>query len=133
MNRLILTRIGLAATVLAIAAAGCVQAAQGSRQKQVLVVLGGQAAQSAAVVESATAAVERAHGANVQLRVPQTATEELGVTHLFAARHYDTVIAVDLDARVSVAPVAERYPRVRFVDASADAGAIERALAQVSG
>jgi hypothetical protein len=133
MNRLILTRIGLAATVLAIAAAGCVQAAQGSRQKQVLVVLGGHAAQSSAVVESARAAVERTHGAEVQLRVPQTATEELGVTHLFAARHYDTVIAVDLDERVSVDPVAERYPRVRFVAAAADADAIERALTQVSG
>jgi hypothetical protein len=136
MNRLIHSRIGLAATVLAIAAAGCVQAAAGSRQTlrpKVLVVLGGKAAESPAAIERARAAVERAHGAEVQLRVPPTATEELGVTHLFAARHYDAVIAVDLDRRVSVDPVAQRYPAVRFVDAGADAGAVERALAQVSG
>jgi hypothetical protein len=132
MNRLIHTRIGLAATVLALAAAGCAQVAEGSQDK-LLVVLGGHAAQSPAVIDATRAAVERAHGAEVQLRVPQTATEELGVTHLFAARHYDTVIAVDLDNRVSVDPVAERYPRVRFVDTAADAGAIEHALAEVSG
>jgi hypothetical protein len=42
------------------------------------------------------------------------------------------VIGVDLDARVSVAPVAERYPHLRFVAPAADAGALERALAAVS-
>jgi hypothetical protein len=136
MNRLIPSRIGLAATVLAIAAAGCVQAAESSQQKvqqKILVVLGGKAAQSPGAIERARAAVERTHGAEVQLRVPQTATEELGVTHLFAARHYDTVIAVDLDQRVSVDPVAQRYPGVRFVDTARDAGAVERVLEEVSG
>ncbi len=111
-----LLRTILAATALAIAAAGCAQVAEGSQPK-VLVVLGGNAAQSPALIEQARDAVAAADGVDVQLRIPQTATEELGVTHMAAARHYDTVIAVDLDRRVSVDPVAERYPDVRFVDA----------------
>jgi hypothetical protein len=116
MNRL---QTILAATLLAIAAAGCAQVAEGSQQK-VLVVLGGRAAQSPALIEQARDAVAHATGAEVQLRVPQTATDELGVTHMAAARGYDTIVAVDLDRRVSVDPVAERYPGVRFVDAGAD-------------
>jgi hypothetical protein len=123
MNRL---RTIFAATVLAAVAAGCAQVAEGSQQK-VLVVLGGQAAQSPALIERAQQAVA-ASDAEVQLRVPQTSTEELGVTHMAAARRYDTVIAVDLDRRVSVEPVAERYPHVRFVDAAANGDAIARAL-----
>jgi basic membrane lipoprotein Med (substrate-binding protein (PBP1-ABC) superfamily) len=121
----------LAAAALAVAGAGCAQVAEGTQDK-VVVVLGGRAARSPALIERAQKAVAEATGAEVQLRVPQTATEELGVTHLFAARRYDTVIAVDLDARVSVAPVAERYPDLRFVATSADAGALERAVAAVS-
>jgi hypothetical protein len=117
----------LAATVLAAAAAGCAQVAEGSQQK-VLVVLGGQAAQSPALIERAQQVVAASGDAEVQLRVPQTSTEELGVTHMAAARRYDTVIAVDLDRRVSVDPVAERYPDVRFIDAAADGDAIAGAL-----
>jgi basic membrane lipoprotein Med (substrate-binding protein (PBP1-ABC) superfamily) len=115
----------IAAALLAAAATGCAQVAEGSQPK-VLVVLGGKAAQSPALIERARAAVAHAGGAEAQLRVPRTATEELGVTHLAAARGYDTVIAVDLDHRVSVDPVAARYPDVRFVDVAADqiAGAL---------
>jgi hypothetical protein len=75
-------------------------------------VLGGQAAHSPALIERAQAAADRA---GAQLRVPLTSTEELGVTHLFAARGYDTIVAIDLDRHVSVDPVAERYPGVRFI------------------
>ena len=73
----------------------------------------GQAAHSPAQIERAQAAADRA---GAQLRVPLTSTEELGVTHLFAARGYDTIVAIDLDRHVSVDPVAERYPGVRFTD-----------------
>jgi hypothetical protein len=125
MNKL---RTILAATLLAAAAAGCAQVAEGSQQR-VLVVLGGQAAKSPALIERARDAVAASHDADVQLRVPQTSTEELGVTHMAAARHYDTVIAVDLDRSVSVDPVAERYPQVRFVETAASADALARALA----
>jgi hypothetical protein len=117
-----------AAGVAAIAAAGCASVAEGGQQK-VLVVLGGNAAQSPALVEQARQAVENATGVEAQLRVPATATEELGVTHMAAARHYDDIIAVDLDARVSVDPVAERYPQVRFVVTPADGDALSRVLA----
>jgi basic membrane lipoprotein Med (substrate-binding protein (PBP1-ABC) superfamily) len=127
MNKL---RTILAATLLAAAAAGCAQVAEGSQQK-VLVVLGGNAAHSPALIERAREAVAADHGAEVLLRVPQSSTEELGVTHMAAARHYDTVIAVDLDQRVSVDPVAQRYPNVRFVDVAADGDALTRALGDI--
>jgi basic membrane lipoprotein Med (substrate-binding protein (PBP1-ABC) superfamily) len=121
----------LAAGVAAIAAAGCASVAEGG-QEQVLVVLGGQAAQSPALIEQAREAVENASGAQVQLRVPQTVTDELGVTHMAAARHYDAIIAVDLDKRVAVDPVAKRYPQVRFVATPADGDALARALAAIA-
>jgi hypothetical protein len=118
----------LAAGVAAIAAAGCASVAEGGQDK-VLVVLGGTAAQSPALIEQARDAVANATGVEAQLRVPKTATDELGVTHMAAARHYDEIITVDLDQRVSVEPVAERYPTVRFVATPADGDALARALA----
>jgi len=102
----------LAAPIAALAVAGCTTAAAaGPHQDKTVIVLGGQAAHSPAQIERAQAVAERT---GAQLRVPQTSTEELGVTHLFAARGYDTIVAVDLDRHVSVDPVAERYPGVRF-------------------
>ena len=118
----------LIAVTLAAVAAGWSQGAQGS-QGDVLLVLGGRAAESPALVARARAAAERPH---TELRITRTPAEELGVTHLFAARRYATVVAVDLDARVSVTPVAERYPTTRFVTVGAEPGAIQRALATVT-
>jgi hypothetical protein len=104
----------LAAPIAALAVAGCTTAvAAGPHHDKTVIVLGGHAAQSPVQIARAQAAAERT---GAQLRVPQTSTEELGVTHLFAARGYDTIVAVDLDRRVSVDPVAERYPGVRFTD-----------------
>jgi len=101
-----------AAPIAALAVAGCSTAvAAGPHQDKTVIVLGGQAAHSPAAIDRAQAVAERT---GAQLRVPQSSTEELGVTHLFAARGYDTIVAIDLDSRVSVAPVAERYPSVRF-------------------
>ena len=103
----------LAAPLAAIAAAGrATAAAEGPHQPKTVVVLGGEAAKSPAMIAQAKAAVARMGDA--QLRVPQTSTDELGVTHLFAARGYDKIVAIDLDRHVSVDPVAERYPAVRF-------------------
>jgi outer membrane protein W len=107
-------RIALAAVAVALVAAATAQASAAGHDEKVLVVLGGRAAQSPAMIARAEAAVARIDGA--QLRVPQTSTEELGVTHLFAARGYDKIVAIDLDRHVSVDPVAERYPGVRFTD-----------------
>ncbi len=106
----------VAAPIAALAVAGCATAAAaGPHHDETVIVLGGQAAHSPAQIERAQAAAERT---GAQLRVPQTSTEELGVTHLFAARGYDTIVAIDLDHHVSVDPVAERYPGVRFLVAS---------------
>jgi hypothetical protein len=122
MNRLVPSL--LAGAALAATVAGFAQGAEGG-WRDTVVVLGGRAAESPALIERASALADRAHA---QLRVPRTAGDELGVTHLFAARHYATVIAVDLDARVAVAPVQARYPGTRFVEVDPTEGAIARAL-----
>ena len=80
-------------------------------QPKVAVVVAGQAAEQPAVVARAR---DIAADRGAQLRVTHTTADELGATHLFAARGYDTIVAVDLDRHVSVDPVAERYPGVRF-------------------
>ena len=104
----------LAAPIAALAVAGCTTAAAaGPHHDKTVIVLGGQAAHSPALIDRAQAEAART---GAQLRVPQTSTEELGVTHLFAARGYDTIVAIDLDRHVSVDPVAGRYPGVRFTD-----------------
>ena len=84
------------------------------------------AASDPAVLAEAEAAVEAA-GSAAQLRVPRTATEQLSVTHYFAARGYRLVVGVGLDRDVAVAPVASKYPRTRFV--ANEPGQIARALA----
>ena len=64
----------------------------------------------------AVRARERSTGADGEFRLVRTPTEQLSVTHLFAAKGYDTVIGVGLDEQVAVAPVAERFPQTRFVE-----------------
>src|SRR3954447_10946507 len=59
----------------------------------------------------ARAAIARA---GAPLRVPRSPTEQLSVTHLFAARGA-TIVGAGLDRRVAVDPVAARYRGVRFV------------------
>jgi hypothetical protein len=52
--------------------------------------------------------------ADAQLRVPRSPTEQLSVTHLFAARGA-TIVGAGLDRRVAVDPVAAHYPASRFI------------------
>ena len=54
------------------------------------------------------------------LRVVQRDAEQLGVLHTLAARGYDRVFTVGVDRRTAIAPVAEKYPRTRFVAAKAN-------------
>ena len=71
-----------------------------------------------ALVARATAAARRADaapGVEAQVRVTRTPTEQLSVTHLFAATGYDAVVGVGLDRAIAVAPVASRFPDTRFV------------------
>jgi hypothetical protein len=115
----------LAAGLLALAIAGGVQAVASEPERKVLVVIDAAAAKDPAVLTEAQRAVRQA-GDGAQLRVPRTPTEQLSVTHYFAAREFDVVIGVGLDRRVAVAPVAERYPATRFVTAAP--GAVAAAL-----
>jgi hypothetical protein len=110
-----LRRLGAIALIGA-AAAACTQPAAGDPPR-VAVVLGGRAASDPALLAQAGALATRAGGADVRLRIARTPTEELAVTHVLAAEGYDAVVGLDLDRAVSIAPVARRFPHVRFVSA----------------
>jgi basic membrane lipoprotein Med (substrate-binding protein (PBP1-ABC) superfamily) len=114
------------AGLLALAIFACVQAAPAAPGQRVVVVVDAAAGRDPAVLQEARAAVARA-GSEAQLRVPRTATEQLSVTHYFAAQHYTLVIGVGLDQRHAVAPVEAKYPHTRFV--SAEPGHVAEALA----
>jgi hypothetical protein len=111
-----------ALVVLLLFAAGFVIEAD-SRTEQptrVLVVVDTAGDTDPALVRSATdalAAAERA-GADAELRVTRTPTEQLSVTHYFAAKGFDTVVGVGLDPAIAVDPVAERFPGTRFTAAT---------------
>jgi basic membrane lipoprotein Med (substrate-binding protein (PBP1-ABC) superfamily) len=105
-------RFLLIAALLAVTVFGGLQTAAAAPERQVAVVV--DAAAGPAAIAEAEAAVEAA-GAGAQLRVPRTPTEQLSVTHYFAARGYRLVVGVGLDRDVAVAPVASAYPGTRFV------------------
>jgi len=119
------SRIILIAGLLALIVFGGLQTASAAPERRVVVVVDAAAASDPAVLAEAQAAV-RAAGPEAQLRVPRTATEQLSVTHYFAARGYRSVIGVGLDRDVAVAPVAAKFPHTRFV--AAEPGLVERAL-----
>jgi len=100
--------------------------ASAAPERRVVVVVDTTAGVNPAVLAEAHAAVDGSHGA-AELRVTRTPTEQLSVTHYFAARHYTLVIGVGLDDVHAVAPVAARYPRTRFV--TAEPGHVAAALA----
>jgi basic membrane lipoprotein Med (substrate-binding protein (PBP1-ABC) superfamily) len=114
------------AGLLALIVFGGLQTASAAPERRVVVVVDASAGADPAVLAEAKAAVEAA-GPDAQLRVPRTATEQLSVTHYFAARGYRLVVGVGLDRRVAVTPVAEKYPRTRFV--AVEPGQVARALA----
>jgi hypothetical protein len=99
----------LSTLLVAAALAGCatVAGAESGSGPHVVVVA------DASVPHETAVAAQRAAGRAAELRVPRTETEQLSVTHWFAARGYD-VIGVGLSRRVAVDPVAERYPHVRI-------------------
>jgi hypothetical protein len=102
----------LATTAVALAAAGgATGVSAGTGRHKVVVVA------DAALARTASAVAER-RGAG--LRLPRSPTEQLEVTHLFAARGY-TIVGVGLVKRIAVDPVAARYPGVRFVLLPAEA------------
>jgi len=104
------------AGLLALALLGVSQVASAAPERRVVVVVDTTAGQDPAVLAEAQAAVARSHG-TVELRVTRDPTEQLSVTHYFAARGYDLVVGVGLDDRVAVTPVVRKFPHTQFVAA----------------
>jgi basic membrane lipoprotein Med (substrate-binding protein (PBP1-ABC) superfamily) len=119
-----------AIAALALVAASFVFAAASETpaSPRVLVVVDASKGPQPAAVAGATAAVRDAEraGLDAQLRVTRTPTEQLSVTHYFAAKGYDLVVGVGLDRRIAVDPVVARFPalRVALVDGSGIAAAL---------
>jgi hypothetical protein len=114
-----MTRTLIATLALALVAA--VALASPRDTPRVAVVLAGQAAERADLRQQ----VERA---GVELRIPRSAADQLGATHLLAADRFATVIAVGADRRVAVDPVARRYPGTHFLVEPADRKVLQAAL-----
>ena len=112
----------LFAGLLVLALVGVAQVASAAPERRVVVVVD---ASRPALVAEARAAVARS-GGEAELRVPRDSTEQLSVTHYFAAQGYSLVIGVGLDRRVAVTPVAAKYPQTHFV--AAQPGEVMRAL-----
>jgi basic membrane lipoprotein Med (substrate-binding protein (PBP1-ABC) superfamily) len=119
-------RFLLIAGLLALIVFGGLQTASAAPERRVVVVVDASAGADPAVLAEARAAVEAA-GPGAQLRVPRTPTEQLSVTHYFAAQRYRLVVGVGLDRSVAVAPVALEFPHTRFVTVAP--GQVARALA----
>ena len=119
-------RLLLIAGLLGLIVFGGLQVASAAPERRVVVVVDAAAGADPAVLTEARAAVAAA-GHDAQLRVPRTPTEQLSVTHYFAARGYRLVVGVGLDRDIAVAPVAAAFPRTRFVTAAP--GEVARALA----
>jgi basic membrane lipoprotein Med (substrate-binding protein (PBP1-ABC) superfamily) len=100
---------------LVLGVAGFVLPAEGQSPAppRFVVVVDESAGRDQAAVDAATRAVKAARGADGELRITRTPTEQLSVTSYFAARGFD-VIGVGLDREIAVDPVAERYPDTRF-------------------
>ncbi len=120
-----MTRSLLAGLLLALAASGCVQAAAAApEERRVVVVVDATTTRDTAVLAEARAAVASTDGA--ELRVPRTPTEQLSVTHYFAARGFD-ILGVGLSERVAVDPVSAHYAGISIT--AATPGTIARTLA----
>jgi basic membrane lipoprotein Med (substrate-binding protein (PBP1-ABC) superfamily) len=121
-----MTRLLIITALLVLGVAGFVLPAEGQspRPSRFVVVVDQSSGRDRAAVDAATRAVEAARGAEAELRITRTPTEQLSVTSYFAARGYD-VVGVGLDPGIAVDPVAERYPDTRFslVDAEGVAAA----------
>src|SRR4051812_30156050 len=85
----------LIAGLLGLALVGVSQVASAAPERRVVVVVDATAGQDPAVLAEAEAAVAASDG-EATLRVPRTATEQLSVTHYFAAQGYDAIIGVGL-------------------------------------
>ena len=129
MTTTLRTRIAqFVGVVLALFAGSAVAAATAQTERgtpSVVLLVAGKAAENPQVLARAKAATDRT---GAQLRVAHTTADQLGVTHLFAARGYETIVTVGVDRRIAVDPVADHYPEVRFV--AADSNQLDHALSR---
>ena len=107
--------IALPAVVLVVlVVAGFVIQAQGQtvQPTRIAVVVDTANGPDPALVARAEKALEAANarGAQAQLRVTHTPTEQLSVTHYLAAKGYDAIVGVGLDRSTAIDPVVARYP-----------------------
>jgi basic membrane lipoprotein Med (substrate-binding protein (PBP1-ABC) superfamily) len=117
MTNPIQTRFALpAAIALALFAGSAIASPEDNTSQRAIVVAGAAADDKAALTQAPT--VAEATGAD--LKVVKRNAEQLGVVHMLAVRGYDTVVTVGVDRPSAIAPVAEKFPRVRFVAAKAN-------------
>ena len=111
-----MTRFILITAALLLGVVGFVLPAEGQSPQppRFVVVVDQSAGRDDAAVAAATRAVKAARGADGELRITRTPTEQLSVTSYFAARGY-AVIGIGLDEPVAVDPVAERHPDTPFL------------------
>ena len=105
----------LSLALVALFVAGFVFQAEGQSPvpPRFVVVVDESAGRDAAAIDAATDAIRSARGADGELRITRTPTEQLSVTSYFAARGYD-VVGVGLNREIAVDPVADAYPATRF-------------------
>ena len=117
MTKTIQTRFALpAAIALALFAGSAIASPEDNTSQRAIVVAGVAANDKAALTQAHAVAA----ATDADLKVVKTTAEQLGVVHMLAARGYDTVVTVGVDRHSAIAPVAEKYPRVRFVAAKAN-------------
>ena len=123
----------LSLALVALFVAGFVFQAEGQSPvpPRFVVVVDESAGRDAAAIDAATAAIRAARGADGELRITRTPTEQLSVTSYFAARGYD-IVGVDLNREIAVDPVADAYPATRFslTDGGGLPAAVSSAAAQ---
>ena len=116
MTKTIQTRLALpAGLALALFAGTAIASPEDHKAQRAIVVAGAAATDKAALMQAHAVAQQT----DADLKVVRTNAEQLGVIHMLAARGYDQVVTVNVDRRTAIAPVSEKYPRVRFVAAKA--------------
>jgi hypothetical protein len=108
-------KLAAVAGVLAVFAGSAIASPEREPSRTAIVVAGTAAADRDALVNAHAVA----DAIDADLKVVKTSAEQLGVIHMLAARGYDKVVTVGVDRRTAVAPVAGKYPHVRFVAAKA--------------
>jgi hypothetical protein len=93
-------------------AAGSNETAETTTPKKSAIVIAGAAANDAQTIA-------RAKATGQDVRVVHSLDEQLGATHMLAARHYGVVTTIGVDRRIAIAPVQEKFPGTRFVAAEA--------------